>query len=495
MDKIRVRFAPSPTGFLHVGNARTALFNWLFARQQGGVFILRIEDTDVERSAAEYERSLIHDLRWLELDWDEGPDIGGDFGPYRQSERLEIYEEFTQRLLEKGKAYYCFCSPEELEKQRERALATGRMPIYGGKCRSLTLKKARKRLDAGEQAAVRLLTPYEGSIGYDDLVRGHLTFELQLIGDPVLVRSNRLPSYNYAVVIDDFLMKVTHVIRGEDHISNTPRQLLIYRSLSIPAPQFAHLSMVMGRDNTRLSKRHGATAVDQFEKLGILPTALFNYLSMLGWAPPEGREILDKDELVQLFDLTKVSRSSAIFDHDKLNWLNRQHIKELSARQKAKIAYPFLREAKLLPDKMSPLQWKWLENAVESLSERVDKFSDFPQEFAVFFEFSLLDMKEEIREELKTDCARKVIKLFWDKLKTSKEFDYDKFTAFTQEIRNETGCKGKNLFHPLRIALTAKGSGLELDKFIPLVEEGSKLGFPLPVKGCSQRIEEVMGFL
>ncbi len=364
MNKIRVRFAPSPTGFLHVGNARTALFNWLFARQKKGVFILRVEDTDIERSAAEHEKNLIQDLRWLGLDWDEGPDIGGEFGPYRQSERIDIYREYTRRLLEEGKAYYCFCPLEELAKERETSLASGRMPVYSGKCRSQTLEDARKRLGSGEQAAVRLRTPGVGNIQYDDLVRGRLTFDLQLIGDPILVRSSGLPNYNYAVVIDDFLMRVTHVIRGEDHISNTPRQLLVYKALSLPEPRFAHLSMVMGKDNARLSKRHGATAVDQFEKQGILPSALFNYLALLGWAPPEGREVLDRKELVTLFDLKKVSRSSAVFDHEKFHWLNRQHIKKLSTRLQAEMAARFLREAKLIPEKMTEAQQDWMEKAV-----------------------------------------------------------------------------------------------------------------------------------
>lgn len=294
MKNIRVRFAPSPTGYLHVGNARTALFNWLFVRQKKGVFILRIEDTDVERSAVEYEKKLMSDLHWLGLDWDEGPDDGGKLGPYRQSHRLDIYRDHTQHLLEKGKAYYCFCSPEEIQRERERALSEGRMPIYSGKCRRIARDKARRRLESGEKAAVRLKIPDEGNLSYYDLVRGSLIFDLKLIGDPILVRSSGLPAYNYAVVIDDFLMKITHVIRGEDHISNTPLQLLIYKAFNFPPPQFAHLSMVMGKDNTRLSKRHGATAVDQFEKLGVLPSALFNYLALLGWAPPEGKEILSK---------------------------------------------------------------------------------------------------------------------------------------------------------------------------------------------------------
>jgi len=495
MEKIRVRFAPSPTGFLHVGNARTALFNWLFARKKKGVLILRVEDTDIERSAAKYEERLIEDLCWLGLDWDEGPDMGGQSGPYRQSLRLEIYKDYTERLLEEEKAYYCFCSPEELEREREKAISSGKMPVYSGKCCSIPSNKARQRVSSGEQAAVRLRTPDEGSISYNDLVRGTLTFDLKLIGDPILVRSNGLPSYNYAVVIDDSLMQITHVIRGEDHISNTPRQILVYQALSLKPPQFAHLSLVMGKDNTRLSKRHGATSVDQFEKQGILSSALFNYLALLGWAPPEGKEILTRSELTELFDLEKVSRHSAIFDYDKLTWVNRQHMQRLSSREKAELAYPFLKEAKLFPDQMTEAHWEWLEKAAEVLVERIDCFSEFPKKVREIFEFSPSEMEEEVKKELKAECASRVIRLFIEKVSEIKEFDYVKFTSLAKDIEKKTGCRGRNLYHPLRIALTAKGSGLDLDKFIPLVEKGARLDFPVPVKNCAQRVSEVSSLL
>jgi glutamyl-tRNA synthetase len=495
MEEVRIRFAPSPTGYIHVGNARTALFNWVFARQKKGVFILRVEDTDVERSTAAYEKSLIQDLKWLGLDWDEGPDVGGKFGPYRQSERLEIYKTYAQKLLEEGKAYYCFCPSEELEKDREDALAAGRMPIYSGKCRIITFEEAKRRINAGEKAAIRLKVPDEGSISYNDLIRGPLNFDLNLIGDPILVRSTGLPAYNYAVVIDDYLMQITHVIRGEDHISNTPRQVLTYQALSFEPPQFAHLAMVMGKDNTRLSKRHGATAVDQFQKEGVLAAALFNYLALLGWAPPEGREVLTKEELVEIFDLKRVSRSAAIFDYEKLNWINRQHIKKLTPREKAKIAYPFLKEANILPEKMTDAHWSWLEKAGESLIEGVDRFAGLPQKFFHAFNFSLKDMEEDAKEILRSDGAIKVIELFGQKIKQYSEFNYDVFGQITGEIKQETGFKGKNLYHPLRVALTSKASGLELDKLIPLVEEGAKLNLPRPIKKCSERVAEIIEIL
>lgn len=490
-----MRFAPSPTGFLHVGNARTALFNWMFARQKQGDFILRIEDTDIERSSPEYQDKLMADLKWLGLEWDEGPGADGDHGPYLQSLRLDFYKENTKKLLDQEKAYPCFCSVEELERERKTAIEKGRTPIYSRKCLAIPLKEALERIDGGEKAAVRLLTPGKGSLEYTDIVRGKLTFDLSLIGDPIILRSNGLPAYNFAVVVDDHLMEISHVIRGEDHISNTPRQLLAYQALSLSPPQFAHLSMVMGKDNTRLSKRHGATAVDQFKKNGILPSALFNYLALLGWAPPDDKEVLSQEELVGFFTLNKVSRSAAIFDYDKLHWINRQHIKNLSSHQKAEIAYSHLKEKKILPAAMSSNHWEWLEKAVDSFIEKVDQFSELPHYFETLFEFSLADLDPENLVLLKSDCGQKVLASFRDKAGDAGELDFQKFTDIVQEIKEETGCKGKDLYRPLRIALTARDEGLDLDKFIPLVETGAKLDLPRKMKNCLLRAEEAMAFI
>lgn len=494
-ERIRVRFAPSPTGYIHVGNARTALFNWLFARQKGGIFVLRVEDTDIERSREEYERNLIQDLRWLGIDWDEGPDVGGSFGPYRQSERQELYHKYAQKLLEEGKAYYCFCTAEQLEKERQAALAEGRMPVYSGRCRKISLEEARRRLKNGEEGAIRLMVPDEGSVQFEDLVRGLVEFDLKLIGDPIIVRSNGMPAYNYAVVIDDALMNITHVIRGEDHVSNTPRQLLLYRALGWKPPVFAHLSMVMGQDNTRLSKRHGATSVDQFRRDGLLAEALCNYLSFLGWSPPEGHEVLRPEDLIKLFDLSRVSRSAAIFDYEKLYWLNRQHIKLLPTGKKLELALPYLQEAGLVGPELSRDQREWLEKAVEILVEGVDKFSDLPKKFSLIFDFDPGNLDQEASNLIQTESARKVLAAFIQKTAGLKEFNYEIFAALTGEIKKETGIKGKELFHPLRVALTARASGLELDKFIPLVEEGARLGFPRRIKNCLERIAEISSML
>jgi glutamyl-tRNA synthetase len=470
-----------------VGNARTALFNWLFARQQKGTLILRIEDTDIERSSSEYEEKLKQDLLWLGLDWDEGP--------YKQSLRLDTYKDFTQRLLDTGKAYHCFCSPEDLEAERKEALAKNGVAIYSGKCAKISSADALRRIQNGEKASVRLKTPDRGELGFQDLVRGELKFDLGLIGDPIIVRSTGNPAYNFAVAVDDSLMEITHVIRGEDHISNTPRQLLVYQALSCVPPQFAHLSMVMGKDNARLSKRHGATAVDQFQKDGVLPSALFNYLALLGWAPPEDKEVLSREELVRFFNLKKVSRSAAIFDYDKLYWINRQHAKTLSVRQMAEMARLHMIDAELIPEEMTPAHWDWLESVVQTFIERVDRFADFPAQVAMLFQYLPQEMEEQIKKEMEGDCASKVLSLFGQKIKDVKQFDYEQFVAIAQEIKQITGCKGKDLYHPLRIALTTRGSGLDLDKFIPLVEKGARLNLPRPLKNCSQRVAEMLNYL
>ncbi len=302
---MRVRFAPSPTGHLHVGNVRTALFNWLLARGHDGAFILRIEDTDVERSRAESDAMILEDLRWLGLDWDEGPEVGGPVGPYRSSERLEKYQSRARVLIEEGRAYYCFCTPEQLEAERKEALANNLPAKYSGRCAQLDPAESKRRVQAGERAAVRFRTPENREIEFNDLVRGDIRFHTDVIGDQVLLRSDGHPAYNFAVVVDDGLMGITHVVRGEDHISNTPRQILIYEALGLTVPAFGHVAMVLGPDHTKLSKRHGAVSVDEFREKGYLPEALLNYLALLSWSPGENQEILPIAEMAKRFSLSR----------------------------------------------------------------------------------------------------------------------------------------------------------------------------------------------
>src|SRR6476659_8705686 len=324
---MRVRFAPSPTGQLHVGNARTALFNWLLARGSGGTFILRIEDTDVERSTRESEGAILTVVGWLGLDWDEGPDVGGPQGPYRQSERLHLYQSYADGLLSAGHAYYCFCTTELLEAQRQAALAAGLQSRYAGTCRAIPPDRARARVEGGERAAVRFRVPTRRDVVFTDVVRGDVRFHTDVIGDPVIVRADGTPAYNFAVVVDDALMEVTHVIRGEDHISNTPRQVLLYEALGFAAPQFAHLALVMGPDHSPLSKPHGATSVAEFRAKGYLPEALVNYIALIGWSPGGGDELLPIDELARRFSREAVGHSAGVFDEEKLAWANRHYLK------------------------------------------------------------------------------------------------------------------------------------------------------------------------
>ena len=343
MEKIRVRFAPSPTGYLHIGNARTALFNWLFARHYGGCFILRIEDTDTDRHVAEAEGLIIQDLKWMGLDWDEGPDKGGPYGPYRQSDRLDIYQSYAQKLVESGRAYYCYCTPEELEASRQKMLASGQTPQYDGRCLHLSDEQKKEFEKEGRRPSVRFRTLGDAVV-VNDLIRGEVSFDGQTIGDFIILRSDGRAAYNFAVVIDDIQMEITHVLRGEDHLSNTPRQVLIYQALGFNPPQFGHMPMILGPDRTRLSKRHGATSVVSYREKGYLPEAINNYLALLGWSSPDEEEILPQEKLVQKFTVDRISRSAAIFDLTKLNWMNGNYIREAELDRITRLCIPFLKE-------------------------------------------------------------------------------------------------------------------------------------------------------
>lgn len=327
--QVRVRFAPSPTGYLHVGGARTALFNWLFARHSGGRFILRIEDTDRERSKPEYEEAILHDMKWLGLDWDEGPGVGGEKGPYLQTQRGDLYRGQMDKLLAQDKAYPCFCSPEELSMDREAQQAAGKIYRYSGKCARLNIAESRSRVDKGEAFAIRLRVP-EGTTVFKDMVKGEVRVGHQEIDDLVLVRRGGEPTYNFVVVVDDALMEVTHVIRGDDHLSNTPKQILIYQALGFQLPQFAHIPLILGPDRSPLSKRHGASSVSEFKRQGYLPETMMNYLALLGWSLDDKTELIGKDTLIKHFSLERVVKSPAAFDYEKLQWMNGQYLKNVS---------------------------------------------------------------------------------------------------------------------------------------------------------------------
>jgi len=535
----RVRFAPSPTGLLHVGNARTALYNWLYARRVGGLFLLRVEDTDRERSEARYEAQLIEDLHWLGIQWDGGPGAPnepdtGDHGPYRQSERLHIYAEHTEKLLAEGKAYRCFCTPEELEAERTHAAAEHGSQIYSGRCRSLSPDEIERNLAAGKPFAVRLKIEKDHPLRFNDIVRGPVEFAAETVSDPVLVRSASgvsagVPVYNYVVTIDDALMGITHVIRGDDHISNTPKQVAIYEAFGWPVPEFAHLSTILGPDHQRLSKRHGATSISTFRQMGYLPEALANYLALLGWGAEDGKtETFTLAELTPIFSLERVTPSPAIFDFDKLNWLNRYYIKKVEQADPDRIAKLAERQFVLQKPGVFPL---WSNNeiytsetiallasldppihldipSVEEIEERkawfasllalflpsVDYLAQLPVRSAFIFGIDpdAAHADPENAAILATDSARTVLSEFASRVRAhSGQVTAELFKCWVEEIKAATGIKGKELFHPIRIALTGAHSGREFDKILPLIEEGAAMGLPIPT--VHDRIEQFVG--
>ena len=472
---MRLRFAPSPTGQLHVGNARTALFNWLMARGQGGTFIVRIEDTDVERSTRESEQAILDDLHWLGLEWTEGVEVGGEHGPYRQTERLHTYRAHAIELLSAGKAYHCFCSAEQLESDRQEALKAGKPPKYVGRCRTVSREDARKRIENGETAVIRFRVPDTGSVTFDDIVRGPLAFDIDVIGDFVLLRSNGVPAYNFAVVIDDALMNISHIVRGEDHISNTPRQVLLYQAFGWTPPIFAHVPYVLGPDHAPLSKRHGATSVKEFRDRGYLPEALTNYLALIGWSPGDGEELLPLGELAGRFRLENVGHSAGVFDPEKLAWVNRHYLKTADHRRLVDLSLPYLQQAGWITTATAD-DLEFLTHTVPSAAASVDRLEQVPRRLAFLFDYSAekaLDIPQ-IREE--ANDARAVIEALAAELALSAPLvDRDAFRSAAGRVRDKTGQKGKALFHPIRLALTGEAEGLELDLAVPAIERGAAL--------------------
>ncbi len=498
MSAPRVRFAPSPTGDLHVGNARTALFNWLYARRHQGVFVLRIEDTDVARSSAEHEEHLMDDLRWLGLGWDEGVREGGEGGPYRQSERLPLYQGRAEDLIERGLAYPCFCSQQVLEDERRAQREAGRASLYPGRCRRIPKDEAARRRRGGEPAAVRFsvgaVAGDETSVAFEDLVHGEVRFPLSQIGDFVILRRDGWPSYNFAVVVDDALMTISHVIRGDDHLSNTPRQILVYRALGVDTvPRFAHLPLIAGPGGAPLSKREGAASVAWFREEGYPPEALMNYLALLGWSPPGGQDLLTQEELVAQFDFARVSRAPAIFDRVKLDALAARHMSRLPPGRLASLAAEQLHKAGLLAGEVPPGTLAWVGRLALLYAERLPKMSDLPRESAFLFEFSagtsLSD--PEVRGTLLDPKARAVIEALVRRL-GPEPLDARRFQYLAEEVRRETGAKGRDLYHPMRVALTGASSGPEMVKLLPVIEEGSRLPLPRRVASCAGRAASLL---
>ncbi len=492
---MRLRFAPSPTGQLHVGNARTALFNWLLARGRGGKLILRIEDTDTERSTRESERGIVEDLHWLGLDWDESPDQGGPFGPYRQSERTDRYEAVQKRWLAEGTAYRCFCAPGQLDEERQAALAAGRPPMYSGRCRSLPIGEAERRARQGEPSAVRFRVPDgRDDVTFHDEVRGDVVFATSVIGDPVIVRSDGRPAYNFAVVVDDVQMEVTHVIRGEDHISNTPRQVLMYEALGATPPKFAHLSLVLGPDHAPLSKRHGATSVAEFRARGYLPEALVNYLALLGWSPGENMEIMAARDMASRFELATVSHSAAVFDMAKLAWMNRHYMKVADPARIAGLAMPYFAAAGFVTDD-TPASREFVEMVLPMAVGSVDRVEEIPERVTTLFAWDAGRAADLVRQE--PDGATAVT-AFLAEIEDAGPLDRETFRAAAGRARAACGLKARALFHPIRVALTAAVSGPELDLAVPAIDRGAALPAEsgvARVESCVARLSQVVRIL
>ncbi len=459
-DKFRVRFAPSPTGMLHIGNARTAILNWLLARRYRGSFILRIEDTDTARSSAESETAILEDLQWLGLDWDEGPDVGGKFGPYRQSERGELYTLSAEMLVEYGLAYYCRMTDEQMKAFRTESLAAGRSPIYRGQFSGPNEKEG-----GSQPPAVRFKVPV-GVSAWRDLVKGRVSVSHETVSDFILLRADGRPTYNFAAVVDDKAMEITHVVRGDDHLSNTPRQKMLHAALQSAEPVFAHIPMILGPDQQRLSKRHGATSVREFRGTGYLPETLINYLSLLSWSSPSGDEFLEKDRLLAEIDFERLGKSAAVFDEIKLRWLNGRHIRALDQDRLGELLRSF---AGPTAEEFDDEQW---DRIVLACREKLELLSDISGYLEVFSGTVGEIEDPEADALLATDEAKRVLRLMAVKLRESGSEDPESMKALLKTIGQEAGVKGKLLFMPVRIAVTGRMHGPDLPLIMAVLGAG-----------------------
>lgn len=461
MNKLKVRFAPSPTGPLHIGGARSALFNYLAAAHTGGEMVLRIEDTDLERSKREYEDEIIESLRWLGLDWTEGVDVGGSNKPYRQTERLDIYNQYIKKLLDSGQAYYCFCSEAELEADREQLLARGELPRYLGKCRNLTGPECEVRMNQGEKPVVRFRVPENHIYTVNDLVRGQVNFDSSNIGDFIIAKSDGIPTYNFAVVIDDSLMGITDVIRAEEHLSNTPRQLMIYEALGFELPRFAHISLILGDDHQKMSKRHGATSLIQYREMGYLPEAMFNFLALMGWAPEGEEQILTPEQIIQAFTLDRVSKSPAVFDLDKLNWINQQYLKQKTTSELIALLKPFIMASAHAQQTLS-LSESRLNILIDAVRDYLVCLVDIKNYLDIFF--SEPHYEDEALEVLKNEGVKPILEAF-----AQEADDFVDPAQAKQVIKafiKKNGLKPKDVYMPLRSALTGNIHGPELNSLL-----------------------------
>lgn len=469
MSDIRVRFAPSPTGYLHVGGARTALFNYLYARANGGTFVLRIEDTDRERSTDEATAQVLESMKWLGMEWDEGPEAGGDNGPYYQSERLGIYDQHFEKLIEKGSVYPCFCTNQELEEKRKRSDAMGKPFVYDGKCRNIDKEIARERMK-NEAYTLRFLVEAQ-NISWDDGVRGKVSFDTKLIGDFIVKKADGYPTYNFAVVVDDATMKINHILRGDDHISNTPRQILIYQALDYPVPTFVHISMILGPNKQKLSKRHGATSVLEFKNDGYFSDPLVNHLALLGWSPEDGIEVIDREKLKTSFSKMKFSAAPAVFDYSKLDYLNGLYLRELPYEDLFESFKPYLLKDGFYSEDLNETEQELLKKRIMAVKDHCKKASDISRELQLLLQDDFELSKEQFSDFDLDDC----MKLFHAALnmfnEQSKDFlSDDSFKTLMQHAKKELSIKGKGFFMPIRLGLSGQEHGIDLSLLLSLIE-------------------------
>ncbi|MDQ0891509.1 nondiscriminating glutamyl-tRNA synthetase [Paenibacillus sp. V4I9] len=461
---LRVRYAPSPTGHLHIGGARTALFDYLLARRHGGAFVVRFEDTDQTRHKESGIEDQLNGLRWLGLEWDESVDIGGPYGPYRQMERLDIYQTYLDQLVQSGHAYHCYCSEADLEQERAEQEARGEMGGYSGKCRNLTPEQIAAYQAEGRKASIRFRVPEDRIIGFEDKVREHVEFESNGIGDFIIARTDGIPTYNFAVIVDDHLMKINLVIRGEEHLSNTPRQILMYEALGLPVPEFAHLALILNPDRKKMSKRDESIIqfIEQYKELGYLPEAVVNFIALLGWSPGGEEEMFTKEELIAQFDLDRVSKSPAVFDMDKLNWMNNAYLKKAPLSRVVELSVPHLQKAGYIQGDLDAAAQEWVTALVGLNQERMRFAAEIVELSSIFFKEELI-IDEEASAVLKEEHVPVVLASFLTQVEQAESFTVEAIPALLKQVQKDTGFKGKQLFMSIRSALTGQVHGPDLN--------------------------------
>ncbi|GAA4064789.1 glutamate--tRNA ligase [Amphibacillus indicireducens] len=468
--KVRVRYAPSPTGDLHIGNARTALFNYLFAKHFGGEFIIRTEDTDEKRNVEGGEESQLNYLKWLGLEWDEAADIGGDYGPYRQTERLDIYQKYVDQLLERDLAYKCYMTEEELDKEREEQRANGQVPKYSGAHANLTAEQIAQFEAEGREASIRFRVPKDVTYTFNDIVRGDITFESSDFGDWVIVKKNGIPTYNFAVAIDDHLMEISHVLRGEEHISNTPKQMMVFDAFNWEIPKYGHMTLILNKARKKLSKRDQDVVqfIEQYHNLGYLPEAMFNFITLLGWSPVGEEEIFTKEEIIKIFDPSRLSTSAAIFDSKKLQWMNNQYIKTLTADQVNELTLPHLIEAGRISADADEETKAWAINLIALYKDQLSYGAEIVELTELFFQ-TKISYNEDAQAVLAEEQVAEVLNVFKNKLTELENWEPQAIKTAVKATQKETQQKGKKLFMPIRVATTGQLHGPELPNAIYLL--------------------------